>query len=62
MLRENSIPIDFIGFLDSPAPCFRYEDPARGAGYTVSQSTRLHMVQPVGSDPDSRAQTAARCL
>jgi RNase adaptor protein for sRNA GlmZ degradation len=60
VLHENSIPIDFIGFLGSLAPCFRYEDPARGAGHTVSQSARLHMVQPVVSDPDSCAQTTAR--
>ena len=60
MLRENSVPIDFIGFLGSLTPCFRHEDPARGAGHTVSQSARLHMVQPDGWDPDSRAQTAAR--
>jgi len=60
VLRENSVPIDFIGFLGSLAPCFRHEDPARGAGHTVSQSDRLHMVQPDGWYPDSRAQTAAR--
>jgi hypothetical protein len=60
VLRENSVPIDFIRFLGSLTPCFRHEDPARGAGHTVSQSARLHMVQPDGWDPDSRAQTAAR--
>jgi serine/threonine protein kinase len=57
---KNSVPIDFIRFLGSLTPCFRHEDPARGAGHTVSQSARLHMVQPDGWDPDSRAQTAAR--
>jgi hypothetical protein len=51
VLRENSAPIYFIGFLRSLAPCFRHENPARGTGHTVSQSARLDTVQPVGRDP-----------
>ena len=31
-----------------------------GGGRTVSQSARLHVVQPGGMDSDSRAQTAAQ--
>jgi len=60
VLRENSLPIDFIGFLGSRASCSRHENFAHDSGPTVSQSARLHVVQPVGRDPDSRAQTAAQ--
>ena len=60
MLRENSVPADFIGFPSFRAPCFRHEDPTHGGGRTVSQSARLHVVQPGGMDSDSRAQTAAQ--
>ena len=60
VLRENSVPADFIGFPSFRAPCFRHEDPTHGGGCTVSQSARLHVVQPGGMDSDSRAQTAAQ--
>ena len=60
MLRENSVPADFIGFPSFRTPCFRHEDPPHGGGRTVSQSARLHVVQSGDMDPDSRAQTATQ--
>jgi hypothetical protein len=60
VLRENSVPADFIGFPSFGPPCFRHEAPTHGGCPTVSQSARLHVVQPVGGDPDSHAQAAAQ--
>jgi len=59
VLRENPVPIDFIGFLCSWASCCRHADSAHDGGRTVSHVDRFRLVQQDGMDPDSRAQTAA---
>ena len=60
VLRENSVPADFIGFPNLGTPCFRHEDPTHRGSRTVSESARLHLVRSSGMDPDSCAQTATQ--
>jgi len=45
VLRENSAPIDFVGFWGFLTPCFRHEDSAHDGGRTVSRSGHLRAVQ-----------------
>ena len=58
VLRENSVPTDFVGCTGFRTPCFRHEDSAHDGGRTVSQSGHLRMVQSGGRAVDPRAQTA----
>ena len=58
VLRENSVPTDFVGCTGFRTPCFRHEDSAHDGGRTVSQSGHLRMVQSGGRAADPRAQTA----
>jgi hypothetical protein len=60
VLRENTVPTDFLGFLSFSAPCFRHEGFAYDRGRSVSQSGHLRVVQSGGMVADSRVTTAAR--
>jgi len=60
VLRENSVPTDFLGFLSFSTPCLRHDDPACGRGRSVSHSDCLRVVQSSGMGADSRVTTAAR--
>ena len=62
MLRENSVPTDFVGFWGFRNPCFRHEDSAHDDGRTVSQSGHLRVVQSGGRVADPRAQAATHRL
>ena len=62
MVRENSVPTDFVGFLSPSAPSFRHEDFAYDHSRSVSQSGYLRMVQSGGMGADSCVTTAARSI
>ena len=62
MLRENSVPHDFLGFLSFSVSCFRHEVFAYYRGPSVSQSGNLRVVQSGDMGADSRVTTAARRL
>ena len=62
MLRENSVPTDFVGFVGFRTPCFRHEDFAHDGGRAVSQSGHLRVVQSGSRAADPRAETATHRL
>ncbi len=62
VLRENSVPTDFVGFVGLWTPCFRREDSAHDGGRAVSQSGLLRVVQSGGSAADHRAETTTQRL
>ena len=62
VLRENSVPTDFVGFVGFWTPCFRHEDSAHDGGRAVSQSGHLLLVQSGSRAADPRAETATHRL
>jgi hypothetical protein len=62
VLRENSVPIDFIGFSRSWDPCFQNEISGHNDDPAISQSGRLRVVQLDGKVTDPRAPPAVRPL
>jgi hypothetical protein len=57
VLRGNSVPTDFVGFLGFWAPFFRHEDFACDHGCTVFQSGHLRVVHSGRTRPSSAAWT-----
>jgi len=62
VLRENSVPTDFVGFVGFWNPCLRHEDSAHDGGRAVSQSGHLRVVQSGSRAADPRAETATHRL
>ena len=62
VLRENSVPTDFVRFVGFWTPCFRHEDSAHDGGRTVPQSGHPRVVQSGSRAADPRAETATHRL